>query len=49
MPALEQGMGLMQVAGVEAAGREHDPVLFDLGSEIQTRIDIRQAGEHLYT
>jgi hypothetical protein len=36
----------MQVAGVEAAGREHDALLFDLGSESQTRIDIRQAGEH---
>ncbi len=32
------------MAGVEAAGREHDPILFDLGSEAQTRIDIRQAG-----
>lgn len=39
----------MQVAGVEAAGREHDAILFDLGSESQTRIDIRQAGEHPYS
>lgn len=35
----------MQVAGVEGAGREHDAILFDLGSESQTRIEIRQAGE----
>lgn len=37
-------LAAMQVAGVEATGREHDPILFDLGSESQTRIDIRQAG-----
>lgn len=37
----------VQVAGVEAAGREHDPILYDLGSEAQTRIDVRQAGENL--
>jgi len=37
-------LAAMQVAGVEATGREHDPILFDIGSESQTRIDIRQAG-----
>ena len=33
-----------QVAGVETSGREHDAILYDLASESQTRIDIRQAG-----
>ena len=34
----------IQVAGVETSGREHDAILYDLASESQTRIDIRQAG-----